>query len=164
MIEKADVALAIAVLSAVFTGWQAIYTRRLAKNDTERMKRRKLIIEKHFEPMPDQPEWHRLRLTCRNLEPIAARVLAIRAKGPRLALLDYEDAYEGNSFAPNLKNPLPTELAKPRLDVTRDVSASTQAQSEWGGGPVQHIYCFTRGPALPEYLEVSWEWSDGQAI
>lgn len=80
-LTDSPVAIIVSLMSAAFTGGTLFYTRRLAKNDTAKMKRSTLVSElSPYLSTPTRPGWEDYQLVVRNLEPVGAVVHSIRSK------------------------------------------------------------------------------------
>ena len=56
--DKSDVALLLSAVSAVTAVGSLIYARRIALNDSARMKRKQLVFETSSTPCKEYPDWH----------------------------------------------------------------------------------------------------------
>lgn len=165
-LTEARVAIIISILSATFTGLALPYTRRLALNDTARMKRKPLVFEKVIrDEASELPGWSRLEITARNLEPVAANIIAIKVKRRRQMILSYDDAFEeeGNIWGERttVKKELP---ALTRCVIPRVVNPLGTAQHPRGFTPSDTAYlsAFVKGVDRVSDIEVEWRWADGK--
>lgn len=163
-LTEARIALAVSLISAIFTGGGLLYTRRLAKNDTARMARKLPIVEAAFSRR-DAPEgWNSCQLTIRNQEPVSIRLLtvAVRRRGVLVAL---ESDARTPGEHPWETGPLMTHPpGKSRIDLGWTVAPEGKKYRPDSAGPFDtvHIYLITKGATSAKDFRFEWEWADGQ--
>lgn len=165
-LTEARVALGIAILSAIFTGFSLRYTRRLAINDTNKMKRKELVVEIALTgPSADLPGWEDANIVVRNLELVAAKNIAINVKKRGQRILTRNDAFDetGPAFAlePTIKAELPVLQ---RCSIMRSINPQGTPERPQGFSPSDTIYIrvFVQEVSKVSDFEVEWEWADGK--
>lgn len=157
--DKADLALIISILSAVGATGSAIFTWRLAQNDSKRMMRKPLVFEVSLRPVDEQPDWQGVYIVVRNLEPVAAEIKGVYTRRRGVLLLSSEDAYDRQAFPPAFRSPLPVEKARQGVALRASVGPQG-SQSEYSPGTVYRTV-YLRGAAKPSDIKVDWVWADG---
>lgn len=142
-VDKADIAIAIAGISALFTGLGLLYTRRLAINDTRRMKRKGLAIEPWVARKRIDDGGRHVRISVRNLEPYSAHLTRIHV-GRNSSRFRLDPQRMPNAEGDNLGR-------------ERNISVRIPP------GPTKEvaIYLLTAGDIDPRELRVDWHWVDG---
>lgn len=163
MIEKGDVAILIAALSATFTGLSLLHSRKLAKNDSLRMKRKSVSWELHSAQSAGNEPWIGWYLVVRNVEPYSAKVTGARAKPRQGFLLLATDAQSQEDVYGNPSG-FDTTLAGREIIISRQVHPTGTATGMPGVSPVQTIRLFTQGISSVKDIDLKWEWSDGTPI
>ncbi|NUB43849.1 hypothetical protein GEU84_005600 [Fertoebacter nigrum] len=155
-------------MNTVLAVGSVLYARRMAKNDTERMRRKALVFELERSGVNEEaPEWISYYLIVRNLEPIGAKVLTIAAKpkaGRVLSNLDaYGDhpGYDAATGRNHLKNPLP-DLRRTDLNYRVGPSGSSRSASGASPGDTVYIPFMAKNVMKIGDLSFEWEWADGQ--
>ena len=160
--DKADIALLISGASVVCAGLSAFYARRMAKNDSERMKRKRLVFEVTVHPSRDYPGWSDVRVTVRNLEPVSATLNEVSVKRRGVKLLPYEAGFDSTvPYSPEKVDRLPLESASERFTVRSRIGPVDSRSDLPGQMPVVYLNFFAKGDAQPKDLVFDWEWSDG---
>ena len=162
--DKADWALAIAALSALAAFWGALYARRLARNDTERMKRRPLVFE--YEPTrtnATHPDWIDYLLVVRNLEPVGAIMTAIRCRTKTGAVLLKSDAYktDGGGETDDLLTAIP-EYREITLQTRIGPRRTAVGHQPTQPGDTLYLWIMTKNLRSKDDLQIIWSWADGQ--
>lgn len=164
-LSEARVAIIISLLSAAFTGGTLWYTRRLAKNDTERMRRKPLVVEllPSRQADPTRHGWGDHLLIVRNLEPVGAVIRSIRSR-PRKSCVIYVDRHLVMPTTPSLDWVLPEELPETRsekVDLTIRPVGAVQSASGTPGDTL-HLRLMAKGVSRPSDVFLDWEWADGK--
>ena len=162
-LDKADIALWASVVSAAFSAFSGLYARKMAKNDSERMERRKLVLEIVVTPSTDFFGWYSVDATVRNLEPVAATLKGVRVKNRRLKLLPQDAGMEGNSpSSAKKREKLPEHEAAQFIDLERSIQPFGSLPSETSGGGIVYFWFYVSGNGSTKDFELIWEWADGQ--
>ncbi len=161
--DKSDLAIGIALVSACFTGGSLFYTRILARNDSRRMRRKPLSLEMDFVTDGETQGWDYLYLIIRNLEPTSARVLSLRAKRKGSQLLLADDARtETDAFGTPIGFD-PTKAAQ-TVTLNRKIPPFGHMIENGTRQAEFQIYVYSKGISSAEDLKLDWEWSDGTKI
>lgn len=166
MIEKADVALWVAGLSAIFTGLQAFFGYTASSYAKKLMQRKGPIIETSSYPSRDYDGWTVINVCIRNLEPIAIEVAEITYAKRGSLLLHSSQQFDGSDGAGGLKklDALPEQKASRTISLQINVGATslpTERVSQFATKSTQDISLFCKGPFDPKNLRVKWTWKDG---
>lgn len=164
-LTESRAAIAISLVAAAFTGMTLKYTRRLALNDTEKMRRTGLIVEFIFnENDASPPGWQSCDVVIRNLEPLGARVEALRVRRKNAEIVEHKDAFVSPKGGDPFARPvLIQELeGKRELSLNFDLKPVGTQRSRWGTGDTCRIGLFSKGVEARADLELVWEWADGQ--
>ncbi len=161
--DKSDVALWASVISAAFSAFSVVYARKMAKNDSERMKRKRLVFEVQINAAKNYAGWSQASVVARNLEPVAATINAVRSRKAKIKLLPSEAGKGGTvPWDYTTRESLPAEDAKQLIAVTRFVDPVDTLPSVIRNGPVCYFTFFILGNASPKDFEFIWEWADGE--
>lgn len=164
--EKGDIAILIAIASALFTAGSMIYTRRLAKNDSKRMERKPPIMEwfDTSEQFANAPEgWSPVRLEFRNVEPFNLRLINVKTKtrdGEIISIKDASDPYlkVPLTFMPDING---GEILA--LDQSLEPNGSARTRGNFIFRFDEHkIDVLVRHLSTVADLDLTWEWADGQ--
>lgn len=164
-LENGDTALIVSIASAIFTFFSVVYARRLAVNDSERMKRKKIIYEVSCHHSPDFPGWFCVNITFRNLESVSAKIIAIKSKrfsSLKLSAVAFSNADGREPWAPPVPSPPSPLEAGNFLKVDLIVDAQGHLSNIPGSGPIQHFTCFANQNLKSSDLILVWEWGDGK--
>lgn len=163
--DKSDVALLLSAVSAVTAVGSLIYARRIALNDSARMKRKQLVFETSSTPCKEYPDWHSVTVIIRNFEPVSATVLRVKSKrhgawwSARARLLSNDYRYEMTESGPNPWSAqverLPDHLAKHDLEMNRWVPETGVDNG------VVSVSFFATKKVISSDLLLYWEWNDG---
>lgn len=160
-ITEARLALIISSASAFMT---VFYTRRLARNDSERMKRKGLVFELHPGLINQSAMgWADNVLVVRNLEPIGAIVESIRCRKKKASVHTRESATEdhGTPWSPEISPEAPPK-AQREAPIGRRIAPAGSPRRDSSPGDTLHIWLLTQGVESLKDLDVSWSWADGQ--
>lgn len=164
-LTEARAALIISTVSAIFTGFSVRYARRMALNDSEKMRRKLPIVECSLRPSKDVPGWQTCNLVVRNLEPVTARLLRIRTRSKKSCLLDPREA-----MAPKGAAPLPLKYvqAPPEKHIVDGPWTVAPVGTRPSGGLLHigpddtaYITLLSKGVRSLKDLHLEWEWGDG---
>jgi len=164
-VDKADLAIAISAASALFTGVGLLYTRKLAKNDTERMKRKTPALEIGWINSESKiPGWEHPSFVVRNLEHVGLMVRGLRAKRGASVYLDHETRTgEVGDFGERATAETLPEKREALFPQPVKVEPLGTPQSQSGRvGDTLHLWLYTKGVRSSTDLELLWEWADGQ--
>nr|WP_111299408.1 hypothetical protein [Paracoccus saliphilus] len=165
-LTEARAAILISLASASFTGLTLVYTRRLAKNDTARMKRKEPIFEIEMSTSSDVPDgWTSLLVTARNLETVSFDLTAISTKRRNQFIIRTSDTYEGNSRNPWIEHKR-LEVIPERREVLMGMRVAPAGTPRHPDGitpsAVEHTWLLTKGVNGRGDLVFHWLWSDGK--
>lgn len=160
VIDKGDLAIVIAAISAAFAGSSVMYARRMAKNDSLRMKRKPIVWELGDPSRSNCGRWTLHYLIVRNFEPVGARITGAKAKPRRGILLLQQRAQNQRDEYGNASGFDDTEAAR-QISFEHPIQPFGSVTSLQGRGPVQTIGLFTKGISKASDLELKWEWADG---
>lgn len=141
--DNGTLALFISFTSALFTGGGLIYTRRLAVNDTKKMKRKHPAIEPHFSVRPGHEGWTFIKLNIRNLEPYEIRLTGIFGR-PADATFYLDPQTNQHS-------------TKESAARSRAINVRILPQ----GSAMTSIRLYAKGIQKARDLRIDWEWIDG---
>lgn len=160
-LTEARAAIAIAVLSAVFSGAQTLYTRRLAKNDTAKMRRKHPALELQRQ-QDDADGWKITVLMVRNFEPVGVRLLQIRSAKRGGRIIHQSDTTIGDSpYNSERVSPYPEKTAIQLGYSIGPVGSIRQHQGSTPGA-AHTIMTYTKHIETVRDLKLEWEWADGQ--
>ena len=161
--NKSDIALWISVVSEMSALASVWYTRRIAINDSERMKRKPLVFEINSAPSKEYDGWHSVHMTIRNFEPVAAGLVRLRLK-KRGKLLPSKARW-GSDLNPNPWDPvletLPGHKAKDYLDLSFSIEAQGHGSSLPGSVSSEHLHFYCDREVVTSDFAFEWEWADG---
>uniref|UniRef100_UPI004047EDCA hypothetical protein n=3 Tax=Yoonia sp. TaxID=2212373 RepID=UPI004047EDCA len=165
--DEARVAIIISTLSASFTAGSLIYTRRLAINDTNKMKRKTPVFEIELGGLSDElPEWNIAQIIVRNLEPVAARLTAISVKRRRQAILSRDDALDVRSdpFGGPIYKSKENLPIQSKTELRYKIGPLGSKGSEYGSSPCDTIYVsvYVKGVTRIADIKLDWQWADGR--
>lgn len=167
-LTEARAAIFVSVLSAIFTGLTLRHTRRLALNDTARMKRKPLVFEKSISDATNELSgWSYIQIAVRNLEPVGARITGVKVKHKHQRILTRADAYSEAQNPFGERTTLKADLPELRqTDIVRHVGPCGATQSQSGSSPGDTIYLsvYVKGVDRLEDVEIVWQWADGTPI
>ena len=142
-LSEARLALFISAASATFTGLSLAFTRRLARNDSKRMKRRELVCEPRITRREPDDGKRYISIDIKNLEPYAATVTAVRIKRGRALLVRDPTAYQtASADVPSRRQFFQVRIPGQN---ERPVRIKLIADSE----------------VVSRDIETEWEWLDG---
>lgn len=165
-VTESRVAIAISLASAAFTAGSLLYTRRLAINDSIRMRRKTPVFEVSADSLPEKPEWLRVHVVARNLEPVAVDITGYRHKGKAVVLVDPDRIMAPTPFGigPDF-GALTDELGGSAISVRRGIGAGgaqeTRSASPHARGATVHLTVYAKGPFRRDLFTVDWQWADG---
>lgn len=166
--DKSEVAIAIALLSAAFSAWQGYSGHISAQAAKKAAKRKSPAFEIVSTADRDFPEWQTVEITARNFEPISIEIIALtyRKKGGFLAPLEAKWVANEDIFAvPKLVKSLPEGHGQKRLEFKEQIGAAGEQASRHADSalpkPTTYITLLASGKFDPQHLEVEWLWADG---
>lgn len=170
-LTEARLAILVSLASAAFSGGQFIYTRRLAKNDTQKMKRKAPVLEARFAESEHHEGWQRCFVVVRNLEPVSVDLLevAVRSKSMRILLEAEEfktvEGTEGRKQARLATSELALKQSVKIDERLRPVGARSANLLGQGSLPAdtESLSFLTQGVRSVRDLRLDWAWADGQA-
>ena len=161
--DKSDIALIISGLSALLALLSVIYSRKIALNDAQRMKRKPLVLEISSSPCKKYDGWHSVLATVRNFEPVAARLAKLRLRKRRnLKLLPQHASFgDGPEYNRGTVNVLPENAVERFIELGRSIEAQGHVSSLPGSGPVKYVWFYSNGHVTASDFILDWEWVDG---
>ncbi|RRH72009.1 hypothetical protein [Falsigemmobacter faecalis] len=176
--EKVDWALLISILSFCAATASAFYTRRMAVQDAQRMKRKSPILEvlssnplRRMIGSPlrgggyvDIEGYWETRVTIRNLEPTARlKINAIAAR--RGVLISDRPSLEDPdkpSYDRPLQFPLPSDAFRSKIRLGYSIEVFGTPHRQPSGGDAVYPLIYSKSKLAPSDLKLDWEWLDGQ--
>lgn len=171
-ITEGRVAIGISLVTAVFTG---VYTRRLAINDTNKMKRKEPVLEALLADSENFEGWKECRVTVRNLEAVSVDIRSISSVSDGIYIHPISDTVSVRTLRSGRverKIIPPDKLPKQRIVVAeKRLYPLGDALVTMDGATIHslvrsdrmEIALITRGVRSSTDLRLDWVWADGQA-
>ena len=176
-VDKGDIAIAIALASAAFTGLQWLTSRETLRLQKQQAKRKKPIFEMCHRPLDGHPDWCVVEVTIRNRADATVHVAAVRAsRRHRMRLFDYERALTRDEDGqlrllcpPALStgtHMLPLDInLRPASDMPQPRSGQNQfainLSRHFARAGTTTIVLLAYGRFSRTALHWDWQWSDG---
>jgi len=157
--DKSDLALILGALSLVTSIMSAAYSRKLARNDTERMKRKPLVVELSSHGIDAPKGWDAKLITIRNLEPVRANLLEIHALPKTAQIASRQitaDSLPKLEIAPIGENR--------SMYIGFPIGPVGENTARLGTANIAHLYVYTKNIESPTELKLIWQWADGQPV
>lgn len=170
--DKASIALVISAAALAIAGLSAIYTRRLAKNDTARMKRKIPIFEISIAESATPDGWRSVRIVSRNLEQVAVNITGAKSRSRKVLLASWSDLNDGRQdsllapkprtgFAGSLNIAIAATL-HPHGTKPPPPGSGPQARFAFSAADTATLSLYAKGISKPSDIAVEWFWADGQ--
>lgn len=165
-LTEARLAIIVSVTSAAFTGGSLWYTRRLALNDTARMKRKPPAFEVRTYPVREKPDWMSVDIVARNFEPVAVNITGYRHKGRQVLLVHPDQIMRDSGLGmepcvDGLRNEMGAPAISERAGIGAGGAQETRSTAPHAMRPTEHLTIYARGPFRRDRFTVEWEWADG---
>ena len=162
--DKADIAIAIAILSAAFSAWQAVAAHRSAQVAVASTRRKRPVFEVSSRPSDQFAGWTSISIVARNYEPVSVRIHAYTYRGGRIANPDDFDPDAAYRDGPQQSV---EEIAqKNRAAAQRRIGAAGEqaprSMAPHVVGPTAHLQVLVEGAFDAKRLGIEWSWADGQ--
>lgn len=162
--DKADIAIAIAVLSACFTGWQAYNTQVSNRLQRKAISRKEPVIEiqegSSATELPEGWSWWGIGIT--NIEDVAILISRIGVKPRGAAIAHAPDIEMKASLTGQRQTPMPAATAR-SFDLSIRVAAKGSTVEIFGRPTKRDSLWLTvaaRGVKSARDFDVTWTWAD----
>lgn len=162
--DKGDIAILIAVMSACFTAYQAWEQRRLRQNDDQKMKRKPLAMEVTLSPVRDRPGWTCAELVFRNTEPHTAEVTRIWTTGRYARLMVRGKSRPDGFGGAELVDDFDPANAGQSIDMHKTVGPDVEIESKLQLRPTVLMQCYIHGQVTRQQIKFDWRWKDDTPI
>lgn len=162
--DKADIALAVSLVAATFTGWQA-YSGHISASAARTALRRK---DPTFEISVrlDRPDWSYITIIARNHEPVSININKIAYRGRGVTFINAEDLEENTSLGRCAAIEPSLALSRREISISRIIGAAgdqaTRSSAPHVPRPTVHLYLHAHGKLSQERIVIDWSWADGK--
>lgn len=154
--DKADIAIAIAVLSAAFTGWQAWSGHVSARAAKQALARKKPVFEISTLPVMGFDDWTAVSVTGRNTERVSVVIKTITSRNAGILLLRSED-----TFVPQTDPRVAPKREYSKRKASHTIYAHQMIGPVGEGSATLHFTIYAHGIFDKRKLAFEWEWADG---
>lgn len=164
--DKGDVAIIIALLSASFSAWQGLSGHVVAREAKRAAKRKPIAFEASNHPAQAFDGWTQVNVTARNIEPVSATITKVTClkKGVVILPRSASEHPDSLSYDPKQVDVLPREIAKKYMAYSQQIGPGGSQESKLSHGPraTEYFSFFATAPIDRGDIDIEWLWADGQ--
>lgn len=175
--DRADWAFYIACMSLFAAGFSAFYTRKMARLEVEKNKRKAPVLEiENSRQMSyyskngrkDYPGYYETSFLVKNIQDsFSVRIEALIAKrGARICFIEALQVSPGsptNIFEPELLADFPDGAFAKKLDINWKLRPRGTPRHQSGiAGDSMYRTVYSKSPITHKNLAIEWSWADGE--